>query len=351
MVRRIHRIPVALILSIVLGGGSAVCGQTLIDNFDDGNDSGWRRYRGPMGLFDASTGEYRLTTSGTVPVGAVGYVGSIWRGSLADSSAFSDGFLRARVRANTMGTSVSLTMRASGDLLDGYSFVGNTDEGSFRVFECVRGRCGNIQYTDVPFDTDQDWFLEAGAVEDEITLKAWQVGEEEPVDAQLRFRDSSFRDGAISVGAYIASKFDRRAKVDAVFDDIAFHLPSEPMHELQPGDADQDLSFDQFDLVQVQQAAKYRTGQAATWGEGDWNGAPGGFPGSPPEGDGVFDQFDIIAAQQAAVYRTGSYAGLSATDAAVVAIPEPSTIVLAALGFVGILSAVRRRWRSVWSIR
>ena len=45
---------------------------------------------------------------------------------------------------------------------------------------------------------------------------------------------------------------------------------------LQPGDADQDLDFDQFDLVKVQVAAKYLTGQAATWGDGDWNGAPGG---------------------------------------------------------------------------
>jgi len=34
---------------------------------------------------------------------------------------------------------------------------------------------------------------------------------------------------------------------------------------LQAGDADQDLDFDQLDLVQVQVAAKYLTGQAANW--------------------------------------------------------------------------------------
>ena len=34
---------------------------------------------------------------------------------------------------------------------------------------------------------------------------------------------------------------------------------------LRAGDADQDLDFDQIDLVQVQIAAKYLTGQAATW--------------------------------------------------------------------------------------
>jgi hypothetical protein len=41
---------------------------------------------------------------------------------------------------------------------------------------------------------------------------------------------------------------------------------------LRAGDANQDLAFDQLDLVQVQVANKYLTGELATWGEGDWNG-------------------------------------------------------------------------------
>ena len=81
--------------------------------------------------------------------------------------------------------------------------------------------------------------------------------------------------------------------------------------ELQAGDSDQDLDFDQLDLVQVQIAAKYLTGQPATWGEGDWNGAPGGSQGAPPAGDGQFNQFDIIAAQQAGIYLTGPYAAVA----------------------------------------
>ncbi len=60
--------------------------------------------------------------------------------------------------------------------------------------------------------------------------------------------------------------------------------------KLQAGDANMDLKFDQLDLVQVQIAAKYLTGQAATWGEGDWNNAPGGSVGNPPPGDGQFNQ-------------------------------------------------------------
>ena len=81
---------------------------------------------------------------------------------------------------------------------------------------------------------------------------------------------------------------------------------------LQPGDSDQNLEFNQLDLVKVQIAAKYLTGQPATWGDGDWNGAPGGSPGSPPQGDGQFNQIDIIAALGAGKYLTGAYAAIQA---------------------------------------
>jgi hypothetical protein len=84
---------------------------------------------------------------------------------------------------------------------------------------------------------------------------------------------------------------------------------------LQAGDADQDLDFDQLDLVRVQVAAKYLTGKAATWGEGDWNGAPGGQQGSPPSGNGLFDQRDIIGALSAGKYLTGKYAALAGPGA------------------------------------
>ncbi len=88
--------------------------------------------------------------------------------------------------------------------------------------------------------------------------------------------------------------------------------PTQPPVALQAGDADRDLDFDQLDLVKVQQAGKYLTGQPATWGDGDWNGAPGGSPGSPPAGDGLFSQFDIFAALTASLYLTGPYGALGA---------------------------------------
>jgi hypothetical protein len=89
------------------------------------------------------------------------------------------------------------------------------------------------------------------------------------------------------------------------------YSPLQDSDVLQAGDADQDLDFDQMDLVQVQVAAKFLTATAATWGEGDWDGAPGGSPGNPPAGDGLFNQIDIVAALLANVYLTGPYAAIT----------------------------------------
>ncbi len=87
--------------------------------------------------------------------------------------------------------------------------------------------------------------------------------------------------------------------------------PGPVVPKLQAGDANQDLKFDQFDLIKVQQAAKYLTGQAASWGEGDWDTAPGGSQGSPPAGNGRFDQLDIIQALNNGLYLKGPYAALA----------------------------------------
>jgi hypothetical protein len=60
--------------------------------------------------------------------------------------------------------------------------------------------------------------------------------------------------------------------------------------QLDAGDANRDGVFNQLDIVQVLQSAKYQTGQPAGWAEGDFNG------------DGVFDQLDIVAALQTGKY-------------------------------------------------
>ncbi len=120
--------------------------------------------------------------------------------------------------------------------------------------------------------------------------------------------------GASGQGSWSAmARFtsDSGGTADHIWQGSLTILPAALMPPLQPGDADQDLNFDERDLVRVQQAAKFLSGQVATWGEGDFNGAPGGRPGSPPAGNGLFDQLDIVAALRGGTYSTGPYAALA----------------------------------------
>ena len=60
--------------------------------------------------------------------------------------------------------------------------------------------------------------------------------------------------------------------------------------EAVAGDANGDGAFNQLDIVQVLQAAKYLTDEPATFEEGDWNN------------DGFFNQLDIVEALQVGTY-------------------------------------------------
>jgi hypothetical protein len=62
------------------------------------------------------------------------------------------------------------------------------------------------------------------------------------------------------------------------------------------GDADLDGVFDSADLMQVFQAGKYETLEAADWSTGDWN-----F-------DGVFDSQDLVTALQQGNYASAAAA-------------------------------------------
>ena len=73
----------------------------------------------------------------------------------------------------------------------------------------------------------------------------------------------------------------------------------EQLSNVVAGDANHNFIFDQLDIVQVLQAAKYQTGESATFAEGDWNG------------DGVFDQLDVVAALQTGNYLRGPYVDLT----------------------------------------
>jgi hypothetical protein len=153
------------------------------------------------------------------------------------------------------------------------------------------------------YDGDIRWFLNGeleGMVEDPLVV--------DPGTAFIGIGNN--RTGIETGGRAFRGLLDEIRILDEALEPTGFLIGgAEPV--LQAGDADMDMDFDQLDLVQVQIAAKYLSGQPATWGEGDWDGAPGGSPGDPPIGNGLFDQLDIIAALAAGTYLTGPYAASS----------------------------------------
>ena len=77
------------------------------------------------------------------------------------------------------------------------------------------------------------------------------------------------------------------------------------------GDANLDGEFNSNDLVVVFQVGAFESGNPATWSEGDWNG------------DGSFTSSDFVVAFQGGGYENGPR-----PENGVIAVPEPSTLLL-----------------------
>ena len=188
----------------------ATAQRILIDDFNDGVADGWTTIDSTIGqpygpgTFDASSGAYHFESGGEITdeVPGGGFLAATWEPST--DPLYSNGFLRAKVRAETEGSLASVLLRTSGSLetgFDAYLFFGTTADGRF-AFNRIKGS-RNVQSRsielDQPFGVNEDWYLEAGAVEDQLSLKAWPVGEPEPACPQLMLTDRSYSSGTLGL--------------------------------------------------------------------------------------------------------------------------------------------------------
>ena len=206
----------------------------LVDDFNDGNDDGWSRVDsneghpwGP-GIHDASSGVYQLMTTGVVPSDAPGrgFLLSLWDPS--SDPIFSNGFVRAKVRIDTPQAVGVILFRYSGDLdngFDGYAFGGIAGEGFFfnRIESSDTDRL--LEMPGEVMDVGEQWWMEGGAVGDQLSLKVWRNGEREPESPQLTFVDSTHTNGLLGVDANMAFSSSVEGIVNTTFDDIYFRLP------------------------------------------------------------------------------------------------------------------------------
>ena len=363
-------------------------GTIVVDDFSDGDDSGWTHVADPAnrpwgpGIFDANSGEYRLATTGTVGGGFMaGVVRSKWDRS--SEPIFKDGLWRTKLRIENAGTEAGIDVRFDTDSLSGYVFgIEAPSKGGgiafLRADNGVPRVTRRISVPGTPIQVGQEWFIEAGAVGDTVTLKAWQTSDPEPESPHFTFKDATYDSGTFSVGA----SGHQGWRTDASFDDIFFTGPADFQHgdldgngvldatdidllsanvrnadssnvavfdlnedgrldstdhnfwikDLKNtwyGDANLDGQFDSGDLIAVFQAGKYELHENAGWAEGDWTG------------DHRFDSGDLIAAFQDGGYEAGERTTINV-------VPEPGTLVLVSIALLGLcqLRKGRRMSRS-----
>ena len=203
----------------VFRGASA--DTSLIDNFDDGDDNGWVHVDNTVlspwgpGIFDASSDNYTLATSGVVsedPFGISDTLFSEWTGSSAPQ--YANGFWRARMRANMEGTLFYLILRRSGG--NGYAFGGATDQNSFfisRVDDAVNIPLQELNPPPTPVIPGEDWIVEAGAIGSQLSLKVWRDGDAIPDAPQLTVIDPTYGGGTFLVGARRDTAFQGMSQV------------------------------------------------------------------------------------------------------------------------------------------
>lgn len=190
MVRKWTAIGLTLVAMTALGAGRGRH-TILIDDFNDGVSDGWEEtdFTAGRGSFDASSGSYVLKTTEPIPVDdpSVGALDADWELS-EDQRRFANGTVCGTIRANTGGTTVGFLLRDSHETESDYGFFGSASFGTFYIEHFNLTANPNAPQTilamadpqDFPFEVGETYNLEASAVGNRLTLKAWKVGHRKP---------------------------------------------------------------------------------------------------------------------------------------------------------------------------
>lgn len=127
---------------------------------------------------------------------------SLFNQSIVDPNAFANGFLTARFTIHNGNSCVFVPMRADVSTLDFISFFAENDPDRvgitvFAGFQYVNG--ASVPF---PVENETEYFLMAGAVGSELSVKVWPVGSEEPGAPQVTLIDSTYSNGQIGLGGY-----------------------------------------------------------------------------------------------------------------------------------------------------
>ena len=181
------------------------------------------------GIFDTSTGALNLQTTGEVPAAPCclpisGFMAVGWAQSAIDP-LFSNGAVRTKFRVDT-NVAASINLRSDVATFSSYNFIAMAPNGEFRLDLFVNGVSTTLgEIPDITFRQDEDWWMEASAIGDQLAMKVWKDGTDAPLSPQLMVNDSTHRQGLIGLGAGLVVSNPVDVAVNATFDDVTFTVP------------------------------------------------------------------------------------------------------------------------------
>lgn len=297
-----------------------------------------------------------------------------WGGVAAEGLVYFDSSVRTQVRL-IEGDSVWIAARyaPSGDFSAICYSAGLHQNGLL-----VIGTCGSNSFlagknTDLDV-VQEDVMLQFDLMGRTLSLWAWRAGDPMPTDPVVWVVDDTLQFGLTTLAVLgspstaafrfvqvdttsigLPGDFNRNGAldvedIDLLTAEIQADPPSlefdlnwdnavdnedrviwvEDLNNTYFGDSNLDGEFDTGDLIEVLSVGKYETQEPAGWKEGDW------------DGDGFFGTSDFVLVLALGGYEEGPRNG-------VIAVPEPSSGMLACMAVVGLFVCFRngkRAWRS-----
>ena len=237
----------AIVLFLVCLGSSVVTGQILLDDFplpelgpewftidttaiiEDGQLTGFQPW-GP-GIFDTTSGALNMRTSGEAPGLPDGVFTPVPAGFLAVGYApsadpmFSNGTLRAKIRVDTPMVA-SLNLRTNVEAFTTYNFAVSAATGEFALTYFGLEETETLgMISDLSFGVGEDWWMEASAIGEKLSMKVWKDGDVEPGAPQLIVTDTRHTAGLLGLGTGLGVNNFEPLMVNATFDDVTFTVP------------------------------------------------------------------------------------------------------------------------------
>jgi hypothetical protein len=228
-----------VLASCVLAAAAWGARAEVIDNFDDGNDQGWTRFLadpfqpgGPF-AFDASSGEYRLSSFDTLFSDEACGMYS-FRLDLAQPQ-YTDGVWSLRLRSNSNATQTHAIARAilTPTGIVGYgvevNFQSNTSLRVYAALDDVVVTLATRSRFDFTPAVGMNYLMDFALFGADLSVTIWPEGSPRPAQPQLTATDSGtpLGQGAFGV-ALIKPGSGPAGRLTGAFDSISFDVPCDP---------------------------------------------------------------------------------------------------------------------------